>query len=157
MKILKLILYASFMVLLPVSLGIAAGNQTFKAKLTGKEVVPAVKTAAKGEAIFKLSKDGKDLTFTVTVTDIENVTAAHIHGGKKGKNGAPVINLFTGPMKEGKFSGELATGTITDADLFGSLQGKTVSDVVKMIKAGDFYVNVHTEKYPDGEIRGQIR
>jgi hypothetical protein len=91
------------------------------------------------------------------VKDIENVTVAHIHSGKKGESGAPVAGLFMGPEKEGKFSGELAKGTITEKDLVGKLAGKTIGDLVKLIKDGEAYVNVHTVKNPNGEIRGQIK
>ncbi len=85
------------------------------------------------------------------------MTAAHIHLGAKGKNGPPVANLFTGPKKEGIFSGTLADGTLTDENLMGSLAGKPLSSLVDMIKKGNAYVNVHTDKYPDGELRGQIK
>jgi hypothetical protein len=118
--------------------------------------VPPVKTIAKGEATFQLSKDGKELTYKLTVTDIENVIAAHIHDGKKGKNGPPVVNLFTGSKKEGKFSGMLSEGTITAKELAGQLKGKLFSHFIQMIEDGHAYVNVHTDKHPDGEIRGQI-
>jgi hypothetical protein len=137
------------------SLGVAASAHAFKANLIGKE--DAVKTKARGEAIFKLEKDGTELAYDLRVKGIENVIAAHIHYGKKGEEGEPVANLFTGPRKEGKFSGDLVKGVITEKDLYGKLQGKTIKDVVKMIKAGELYVNVHTDKHPDGEIRGEIR
>ena len=156
MKTLKLILFAVLTIVVTVSLAMAASG-TFKAKLTGKEVAPAVTTTAKGEADFKLSKDGKELTYRLTVKGIENVTAAHIHTGKMGENGGPVAGLFAGPKKADKFSGELAKGAIMDKDLIGPLAGKTVADLVTMIKEGGAYVNVHTDKYPDGEIRGQIK
>lgn len=156
MKTLKLILFVVLAFALTVSLGMAASH-AFKAKLTGKEVVPIVTTKAKGEADFKPGKDGKELTYTLTVKDIENVSAAHIHTGKKGENGGPVAGLFAGPKKAGKFSGVLVKGTITDKDLMGPLAGKTVADLVAMIKSGGAYVNVHTDKYPDGELRGQIK
>jgi len=156
MKTLKLILVALFSIFLTTSIGLAAASG-FKAKLSGKEETPmAVKTKASGEADFKLSKDGKELTYILKVKNIENATAAHIHAGKKGEEGAPVVGLFKGP-KEGKFSGILAKGTITDADLVGPLAGKTVEDLDKMIKDGDAYVNVHTTTVPGGEIRGQLR
>ncbi len=156
MKTLKLILFAVLTIVLTVSLAMAASS-TFKAKLRGKEVVPAVMTKAKGDAEFKLSKDGTELIYILKLKGIENVTAAHIHTGKMGESGGPVAGLFAGPKKEGKFSGVLAKGTITDKDLIGPLAGKTVADLVAMIKDGDAYVNVHTDKYPDGEIRGQIK
>jgi hypothetical protein len=136
---------------------IAAGKGGFQAKLSGSEETPAVKTKAEGEAVFHLLKDGKELSYRLTVANIENVTAAHIHMGKKGVEGPPVAGLFAGPKKEGSFKGVLAEGTITEKSLMGSLSGKSVHDLVKMIKSGDTYVNVHTDKYPNGEIRGQIR
>ncbi len=156
MKTMKLMLYTASMVLLTVSLGLAASRE-FTTKISGKEVVPPVETKATGIAQCKLSADGKEITYVLKVNDIENVTAAHIHAGKKGENGAPVAGLFMGPKKEGKFSGELAKGTITDKDLVGKLAGKTIGDLVKLIKDGDAYVNIHTVKYPNGEIRGQMK
>lgn len=152
MKMLKIMIYVVFTIFLTVSLGLAAEHGTFKAKLSGKNVVPAVETKAKGEADFKLSKDGKELTYILTLTNIENVTAAHIHLGGMSENGGPIVGLFAGPKKEGKFSGELVKGTIKDKDL----AGKSVGDIVALIRSGGTYVNVHTDKFPDGEVRGQI-
>ena len=68
-----------------------------------------------------------------------------------------MVTLFSGPKKEGKFSGTLSEGTITEKDLAGDLQGKTMNDLVQMIKSGDAYVNVHTDAHPDGKIRGQLK
>jgi len=126
--------------------GIAA-DKSFKATLSGNKIVPAVTTSAKGEATFELSKDGKELSYSVMVSDIENVTAAHIHQGKKGESGPPVA-LIDIKGKKGK---------ITSNELMGSLKGKTVKDLIEQIEAGNAYINVHTNKHPDGEIRGQIK
>ena len=60
MKTLKLVLYVVFAFVLTTSLALAASN-TFKAKITGKEEVPAVMTAAAGHAVFTLSKTAKKL------------------------------------------------------------------------------------------------
>jgi hypothetical protein len=139
------------------SLATAAGNGSFKASLSGNEAVPRVKTKAKGDAVFHLSKDGKELTYKLTVNDIEDITAAHIHMGKKGKNGPPVAFLFAGPEKKGMENGVLSEGTLTDKDLIGPLKGKSIHSLVNTIKAGGAYVMVHTEKHPEGELRGQIR
>ncbi|HUI47008.1 MAG TPA: CHRD domain-containing protein [Nitrospirota bacterium] len=156
MKAVKLTLYVAFTVLLAASLGFAASG-VFKTKLSGKEVVPPVETKATGYAQFKLSKDGKEITYILRMKDIDDVTAAHIHAGKKGESGAPVAGLFMGPKKEGKFSGVLAKGTVTDKNLVGKLAGETIGDLAKLIKDGEAYVNVHTVKNPNGEIRGQIK
>jgi hypothetical protein len=150
-----------FMIIFLLIVGLAtagiAAEKGFKAALSGNEVVPAAMTTAKGEATFTLGKDGKALMYKVMVSDIENVTASHIHMGKKGENGPAVALIDLKGKKAGKFSGTLAEGKITAKELLGSLKGKTVKDLVKEIEAGDTYLNVHTDKYPDGELRGQIK
>jgi hypothetical protein len=155
MKVLKLIMYTAFAGVLTASLGLAAAIH-FKAALEGKVEVPAIKSDAKGDAVFTLSADGKEITYELNVKNIENVTAAHIQAGKFGAQGKVVVGLFAGPKKEGKFSGELVKGTITHKNLVGPLAGKTIADLVTMMEKGNAYVNVHTTKYPKGEIRGQI-
>src|ERR1039457_1942417 len=152
-KLLLFVILASIMV---VSVGFAA-EKSFHAKLTGKEEVPSVNTKATGDAKFKLSSDGNELIYELHVKNIKNATAAHIHLGMMGKSGPPLANLFTGPKKEGKFSGELSEGTITAKDLSGSLKDKSIDELVQLIKSGEAYVNVHTEGTPGGEIRGQIK
>jgi hypothetical protein len=149
-----------YMIILLLVIGLAtysfAAEKSFKAMLVGSESVPAVETMAKGDATFTPIKDEEALSYYVTVSDIDNVTAAHIHLGKKGENGPPVA-LITNDKKAGKFSGTIAEGTITKKDLMGSMTGKSVEDLIKQIKKGNAYLNVHTDKYPNGEIRGQIK
>src|ERR671910_8474 len=45
---------------------------------------------------------------------------------------------------------------VTAVDLQGPLKGKTVNDLIQLINNTKTYVNIHTEQYPNGEIRGQI-
>jgi hypothetical protein len=132
------------------------GKTVFVAALSGGEEVPAVMTDATGKATFTLSKDGMSLRYSVRVKGIENVTASHIHIGKMGKGGPPIALIKITASKPGKFSGLLAKGRITDQELMTSYKGKTMKDLIDAMKSGDTYVNVHTTKYPDGEIRGQI-
>ncbi len=134
-----------------------AAHADFKANLSGGQVVPSVKTMAKGEATFHLGMDGKALSFKLTVSGIKNVTAVHIHIGKKGENGPPTAFLFHGPEQKGTFNGTLAEGTITGKDLFGPLSGKSIRDLMMKIDSGDAYVVVHTEQNPGGELRGPIK
>lgn len=156
LQLLVLLIVGAILVALPVW---AAENVSFhaKAKLDGKDVMPKVKTKAKGNADFKLSKDRKEMTYKITVKDIENASAAHIHNGAKGSNGPPVVNLYKGSKKQGKFSGVLSEGTLTEKDLMGDLKGKTLDALVDLVKSDSAYVNVHTEAFPDGEIRGQLK
>lgn len=156
MKKITLMLIAMLTTMLSVSVLFAA-EKTLKADLSGSNEVPSVKTKAKGEAKFTLSDDGKKMSYTLVLRDIENPTAAHIHLGEAGKNGAPVATLFSGPKKEGKFRGNIAQASLTDKDLIGDFSGKSIGALVELIKSGKAYVNVHTDAYPDGEIRGQIK
>jgi hypothetical protein len=151
----RLLLLITLVATVTVSLCFAA-ERNFRGKLSGNQEVPGIKTKATGEAEFKLIKDGKKLSYKLTVNNIKNVTAAHIHEGKKGKVGPHVVGLFAGPKKEGKFNGVLAEGTITENDLMGDLQGKPLEALIKLMKSGNVYINVHTDTHPDGEIRGQI-
>lgn len=156
MKKTTLLMIALFTTILSASI-VFSGGKTLKADLSGKNVVPSVRTKAKGEAKFTVSDDGKTLSYTLVLRDIENPTAAHIHLGEAGQNGAPLATLFSGPKKEGKFRGNIAQSSLTDRDLIGEFNGKSISALLELIKSGKAYVNVHTDAYPDGEIRGQIK
>jgi CHRD domain len=140
----------------------------FVAHLSGDEEVPARETLAQGQAIFHLSADGTQLDYTLIVANIENVVASHIHVGAEGVNG-PVVAFLFGPAAPGggQVEGVLAQGTITADDLVGPLAGQPLSALIAAMRAGNTYVNVHTNDgvdppntgpgdFPGGEIRGQI-
>ena len=144
-----------------------AASQDFAARLSGAEEVPPRDTPATGSAVFQLSEDGTALSYTVSVANIENVFAAHIHCGAKRVNGPVGVTLFMGAPGGGAISGTLAKGTITAPDP-GNLCGWTdLAAVVAAMNSGNTYVNVHTNDgvaptntgpgdFPGGEIRGQI-
>lgn len=141
----------------------AAGRppaRNFPTRLSGGNEVPPVETQASGQAIFQLSKDDSFLTFRLLVASIENVTQAHVHLGGPGENGPVVAWLYPGaPPPElipGRFSGILAEGVITGAELVGPLAGQPLSTLLEAMRTGRAYVNVHTSENPGGEIRGQI-
>jgi Cu/Zn superoxide dismutase len=151
----KLMLLVMLVTVFAVSTTYAA-QHTFKAKLAPKEEVAKPDVKSSGKAEFKFSKDGKELTYKLHVKNIKDVNGAHIHMGKMGENGPPIVSLFTG-SKKGKFSGVLSEGKITDQEMMGDFKGKSLADLEKAMATGDTYVNVHTEGNPDGEIRGQIK
>ena len=135
----------------------AQGEQKFTAKMTGKDEVPPKDTKASGDAEFTLSADGKTMSYKVNVMNMNKVTMAHIHQGKVGENGPPVVWLFNSTSNPtGPKNGMLSQGSFTSNDLVGPLKGKQMSDLVKLINDGNAYANVHTQQNPKGEIRGQI-
>jgi hypothetical protein len=137
--------------------------------LSGAEEVPARDTNARGNALFTLSDDGLTLSYKLIVANINNVIASHIHVGPAGVNGPVVLFLFGAvPPGGGRSDGILAEGTATAANLVGPLAGQPLSALIDAIRAGNAYVNVHTNDgvdpantgpgdFPGGEIRVQIR
>ncbi|MES1248264.1 MAG: CHRD domain-containing protein [Actinomycetota bacterium] len=96
-------------------------------------------TMSHGKGTFTATVSGGKLHFTLKFSGLTGgATAAHIHVGAKGKSGNVLVPLC-GPCK---------------ADEMGSvkLDAMQLHDIEK----GATYVNVHTKKYPNGEIRGQL-
>ena len=142
----------------------AMSDRNFVAHLSA---APGVSTNAVGEAIFHLSRDGSTLSYKLIVANINNVFMAHIHlvstGGivvwlaPSSTPNATCLANHEACEIPGRFDGVLAQGTITAADLTGSLSGMTMADLIAQIVSGNTYVNVHTIQNPGGEIQGVIR
>jgi hypothetical protein len=128
-------------------------NVEYSTVLSGDQEVPPVNTQATGIADFSLSNDGDSIDYTITATDIEAVTAGHIHFGIEGQNGPVVVTLFEFDLPQNEVS---ESGTISADDLYGPLEGMQISDLVDTFNDGNAYANIHTEQNPNGEIRGQI-
>ena len=128
----------------------AQGPQKIVMNLSGSEEVPAVQTEATGVAEFIPGEDS--VAYSVNATNIQGVTAGHIHLGNRGENGPVVVTLFKYDSHMNEVS---ETGTITADKLEGPLAGKQLSDLAAAGANGTLYVNIHTEQNPNGEIRGQ--
>ena len=143
-----------------VGLAAAGMNRNYSVHLQGDLEIPIRDTDAQGQAIFHLSKDGQSLSYKLIVANIENVTQAHIHLGDPTQNGGIVAWLYpSGPPLQlipGRSDGILMQGTLTSASLVNALAGQPLSALVDRLNAGTAYVNVHTTRYPPGEIRGNF-
>ena len=121
--------------------------------MTGAKEVPPVNTMASGSTTFVNNQTVID--YDLSVSDLYNVTAAHIHQGRAGVNGPIVVTLYkTADPSPGLFGGY--SGNITSSMLEGPLKGKQLSGLVDILSNGQAYVNVHTIKYKNGEIRDQV-
>ena len=154
--------------LVTVGVAVAGVDKYWSVHADGSFEVPVRVTDAKGFATFKLSRDELSLDYNLGVSNIENVFASHIHLGAPGVNG-PIVAFLYGPVPPGggPIKGVIATGTITAANLVGPLAGQPLSALIDAMRAGDTYVNVHTNDgvdpvntgpgdFPGGEIRGNI-
>ena len=65
----------------------------FRVQLSGSEEVPLVDTKATGSAEFT-APHFDSIVYSVNVSNMDNITAAHIHSGKTGANGPILVTLF---------------------------------------------------------------
>jgi hypothetical protein len=113
-----------------------------------------------GSGVFTFEDKGTEIDWTLTLTNITNVTQSHIHKGTAanvGQTAGPVIiNLFLpnrAPGAEtGTLNGEVARGTITNANN----SAVSLDSLRVLFNNGNAYANVHTVANPGGEIRDQI-
>lgn len=106
-------------------------------KLTATLQPTAPATTGSGTATVTIRLGKNELCFTLTVSGLTNVTAAHIH---RGSSGAIVVPL-TAPTS-GTSSGCVTVEKALLQEILGS--------------PGAFYVNVHTTAFPGGQVRGDL-
>ncbi len=148
-----------------------SSGQKFSAKMTGDKEVPPISTDTTGTIRVEANSQQQTLDYDLTLTNLNGViTGAHIHMGKPGVNGpivadlnAPGLGGAAAASSSSSSSGEgtamtsnSVSGTIRSTDLKGPLEGKQITDLIKLIEEGRAYTNVHTEQNPNGEIRGQL-
>ncbi len=138
----------------------------FSTRMVGFSETPPILT--NGHGTFHATLQGTTLTYTENFSDLtSNVTQSHIHFAQRGVAGSVFVflctNLGNGPTGTPACpaGGGTVTGTITAAQVLGvSAQNITAGDfagLVRILLSGDAYVNVHTIKFPAGEIRGQLQ
>jgi hypothetical protein len=166
----KTILLLSVIALAAASLGLtaraASDGTRFRAELRGLNEVPPTNSKATGTLTGQISDDGTSLTFTLTFSGLTaNPAVAHIHFGPTRVSGGVMVFFCGGggkPACPASTSGTV-TGTIMAADIVGPAgQGippapnGQFSDVVRAIRTGNGYANMHNANFPAGEIRGQL-
>jgi hypothetical protein len=133
----------------------ANDNKNYGAKLAGSNEVPAVMSYGSGVAKFNFSNDGNAASFHVNVEGIADVRFAHIHFAKAGVNGGVVYTLRMDKVV-GPVSGVYAKGEIMPTNFSGKLLGGDLFILREAFRTGNAYVNVHTDNFPGGELRGQV-
>jgi hypothetical protein len=119
-----------------------AAPVSFKVALTGAQQVPPVQTAATGTANLSYDPATRMLTWSVAYSGLSGpATMAHFHGpAADGKNAPPTLWL----SEKGAAVANPITGSAT-----------LTPEQAQQLMAGEWYVNVHTQANPNGEIRGQ--
>jgi hypothetical protein len=94
--------------------------------------------------------------YVFEVSSLTDLTIARLRSGVAGATGDEIFTIYPGPNIAGAFSGVVAEGSFTAAQLLGPLAGKTIADLEALIEAGSVYLNVGTIANTGGEIRGQL-
>ena len=138
----------------------------FTARLIGFEEVAAgsaaVSTTGRGRFSARIRGDAIDWELSYERLEGTTTLFAHVHFGQKDVPGGVSFFLCGGGGRpactnpSGSFS-----GTATAADIIGpanqGIAAGEIAELIRAMRAGITYANVHTNKHPTGEIRGQIR
>ena len=131
---------------------LADSGTKLSAKLTGGAEVPKGNPKASGSATFTIAKNGKSIKYKLSAKKLTGpVIAAHVHFGAPGKAGPVIIPICAKACTLPK------SGTLTSKNFTKASGVSSFAAAVKDMKSGKTYVNVHTKKFPAGEIRGQIK
>ena len=113
------------------------GSGAISVKLSPAEEVPPTSSQGSGSGSIRVADDGS-LSGSVSTTGVQG-TMAHIHQGAKGANGPVIVPL----TKSGDTYTVPAGAKLNESQM-------------SAFKAGNLYVNVHSDKYKGGEVRGQL-
>jgi CHRD domain-containing protein len=154
------------------TVALANNSGRFDTNLTGYEEIATLSTSGTGFLSARLSGDGDEIAYTLSYEGPFNanpaggtVTQAHIHLGAPAFNGGIsaflCTNLGNGPVGTPPCPASgTVRGVITAPQVVGpSAQGISAgefAELVRALRAGAAYANVHTTTFPAGEIRGQI-
>ena len=148
--------------------GSATADDRAITRLRGCDEVPAIWSPGGAHFEATIDESAGTVSWTMSYGTLNgNITQSHIHFAQKGVNGGIWVflcsNLGNGPAGTQHCPAAPATisGTFSASDIIGgaAAQGIQVGDfgpALRAMKTGTTYVNLHTDKYPGGEIRGQL-
>jgi hypothetical protein len=144
------------------------GSGLIRERLSGFEEQPLVlSTTGNGTFVARIDDRNQQITYRLSYADLEGtVTQAHIHFGATTQAGGIVVflcaNVGTPPAGTQACPEAPATitGTLTPANIIGpagqGIEPEAWAEFIAAIRAGLTYANVHSTKWPGGEIRGQL-
>jgi len=160
-KLLILIAGAGLALVVAAPAVIGDSDQEFRASLNGYLEVPSVSTTARGG--FWAEVRGSTIRYRLHYRDLgSDAAAAHIHFARPDVIGGVIAPLCGGGDKPAcPLRGGTVRGVIDAADVIGpadrGIAAGEFAELVRAMRNGATYVNVHSATYPGGEIRGNVR
>jgi hypothetical protein len=145
-----------------------SARDDFRASLTGYEEVPTLSTPGVGTFRAAVSRTSDEIVYELRYAHLQTtVQQAHIHLGARAINGGITAflcsDLGNGPAgtpncpdAPGTVSGTITPAQVTGGAVDQGLAAGEFDELVRALRAGATYANVHTQARPGGEIRGQI-
>jgi hypothetical protein len=139
------------------------GNGGHRAHLNGyQEVVGpgSISTTGRGSLQLRIRDDG--IHYRLRYSNIEGgaVTQAHIHFAQRHVGGGVIAFLCAGSEAPCTTPNGDISGVITAAEIVGpngqGIEPGSMAEAIRAIRAGATYANVHSNRWLQGEIRGQI-
>ena len=137
-------------------------ERVFADTLNGYQETPGVSTTGFGTFEAIVDDETQTITYELTYAALENPAAqAHIHFGNRNIAGGMSAFLCGGGDKPPcpPIAGTV-TGVIDPTDVIGptnqGIEPGSMPELIRAIRVGHTYVNVHTSRFPGCEIRGQI-
>jgi len=160
-------IFAGIAVLVLAIVVVAGGIRLFRGSLSGDNEIPIVYTDATGAFKASINSDETQIEWELSYSGLESdVRQAHIHVGTKEQNGGIAVWLCDSVQNPGPTdtvcpqSGTIS-GTISSTNVIGpASQGVSpgeFSALIRAIRDGNTYANVHTATSPGGEIRSQLK
>lgn len=138
--------------------------------LRSYEEVPAVSSTARGFFKARIREDAGTIQYELSYEGLQgDIRQSHIHFGQRNVNGGVSVFLCqtatnvdpTGLAPQCGVSPATVTGTLTAANIIGpagqGIAATEFAELVRAIRAGVAYINVHSSVFAGGEIRGQAR
>jgi len=119
----------------------ALGDRAFFAVLKGSDETAGGDRNGKGSA--SVTFDGRRLCWGITVANLSRPVGAHIHKARRGRDGSIVVPLEQPAAGD---PGASSGCTTVSAALARAIRRRP----------GNYYVNVHTDEFGAGAIRGQL-
>ena len=147
----------------PLHRGEPPQSKTFHARLNGYQETPSVSSTGVGDFRATLVEPEK-LHFVFRYDGLEggNSLFAHVHFGQRSVAGGVSFFLCGGSTKPTpcpNVKGEVE-GDVTPADVIGpngqGIEPASFGEIIRAMRSGYAYANIHTTRWPGGEIRGQI-
>ena len=160
-KLVTLIAGAGLALAIAAPVVVGDSDQEFRASLNGYLEVPSISTTARGS--FFAEVRGSTIRYRLAFRDLGSHSLfAHIHFARPDVNGGVSAFLCGGGDKPVcPLRGGTVNGVIDAADVIGpadkGIAAGEFAELLRAMRNGATYVNVHSQTYPSGEIRGNIR